>query len=124
MNFQGFFFEREDVALPGFSKFFKKSSDEEREHAQLFMGYQNKRGGKIVLQDVAKPNKNEWGSALEAVEAALELEKTVNQVRKFLLPPVLEHILLLLHFFNAAIVFQFPSITDLLLLLEKFAIYC
>ena len=45
MNFQGFFFEREDVALPGFSKFFKKSSDEEREHAQLFMGYQNKRGG-------------------------------------------------------------------------------
>ena len=124
LKFQGFFFEREDVALPGFSKFFKKSSDEEREHAQLFMGYQNKRGGKIVLQDVAKPNKNEWGSALEAVEAALELEKTVNQVRKFLLPPVLEHILLLLHFFNAAIVFQFPSITDLLLLLEKFAIYC
>ena len=81
MKFQGFFFEREDVALPGFSKFFKKSSDEEREHAQLFMGYQNKRGGKIVLQDVAKPNRNEWGSALEAVEAALELEKTVNQVR-------------------------------------------
>ena len=67
------------MALNGFSKFFKKSSDEEREHAQLFMGYQNKRGGKIVLQDVAKPNKNEWGSALEAVEAALDLEKTVNR---------------------------------------------
>ncbi len=44
-----------------------------------FMKYQNERGGKIVLQDVAKPNKNEWTSALEAVEAALQLEKTVNQ---------------------------------------------
>ncbi len=78
---QGYFFERDDMALMGFSKFFKKSSDEEREHAQLFMSYQNKRGGKIVLQDVAKPTKSDWGSALEAVEAALELEKTVNQVR-------------------------------------------
>ena len=43
------------------------------------MKYQNSRGGRIVLQDVAKPNRNEWGSALEAVEAALQLEKTVNQ---------------------------------------------
>ncbi len=77
---QGFFFDRDEVALMGFSKFFKKSSGEEREHAMMFMEYQNKRGGSIVLQDVAKPNKNEWGSAIEAVEAALELEKTVNQV--------------------------------------------
>jgi len=68
------------VALYGFAHFFKKNSDEEREHAQMFMTYQNKRGGKIVLQDVAKPSKSEWGSALEAIEAALELEKTVNQV--------------------------------------------
>lgn len=30
----GHHFERDDVALPGFSKFFKKQSDEEREHAQ------------------------------------------------------------------------------------------
>ena len=47
---QGFFFDRDDIALPGFAKFFKKSSDEEREHAQMFMKYQNQRGGKIVLQ--------------------------------------------------------------------------
>ena len=75
-----FHFDRDDVALEGFHKFFKKSSDEEREHAQMFMKYQNQRGGRIVLQDVNKPNKNEWGTgALEAVEAALQLEKTVNQ---------------------------------------------
>lgn len=36
-SFQAHYFERDDVALPGFAKFFKESSDEEREHAQIFM---------------------------------------------------------------------------------------
>ena len=40
---------------------------------------QNSRGGRIVLQDVSKPAQDEWGTPLEAIEAALELEKTVNQ---------------------------------------------
>ncbi|RNA39700.1 soma ferritin-like [Brachionus plicatilis] len=74
-----FYFDRDDVALPGFYKFFKSSSDEEREHAEKLMKYQNKRGGRVVLREVAKPEKDEWGSGLEALEAALELEKKVNQ---------------------------------------------
>ena len=73
------YFTRDDVALHGFAKFFKKNSDEERDHAMKLMDYQNMRGGRIVFQDIAKPNKTEWSSPLEAVEAALELEKTVNQ---------------------------------------------
>ncbi|CAG2169755.1 unnamed protein product [Oppiella nova] len=72
-------FNRDDVALPGFQKYFQESSNEEREHAQKLMDFQNKRGGRIVLQDVTKPAKEEWSSGLEAMEAALELEKTVNQ---------------------------------------------
>lgn len=43
------------------------------------MEYQNKRGGRVVLQDIPKPVRDEWGSPLEALQAALELEKTVNQ---------------------------------------------
>jgi ferritin heavy chain len=74
-----YYFDRDDVALPGLHKFFKKSSDEEREHAEKFMKYQNQRGGRIILQPVAQPNKDEWESPLVAVSAALELEKTVNQ---------------------------------------------
>ncbi len=74
------YFSRDDVALHGFAKMFKKNSDEEREHATKLIGYQNMRGGKVVFQDVARPNKSEWDSPLEAVEAALELEKTVNKV--------------------------------------------
>merc|ERR1712198_822566 len=34
---------------------------------------------KVVFQDIAKPSSMEWGTPLDALEAALELEKTVNQ---------------------------------------------
>merc|ERR1712141_597291 len=74
-----FWFDRDDVALPGFAKFFKKSSEEEREHAEKLMAYQNKRGGRIVLQNIQKPERDEWGSGLDAMQAALALEKNVNQ---------------------------------------------
>lgn len=49
---QGFYFSRDDVALPGFSHFFKENSEEEREHAEKLLSFQNKRGGRIFLQDV------------------------------------------------------------------------
>uniref|UniRef100_A0A4W6F5W5 Ferritin n=1 Tax=Lates calcarifer TaxID=8187 RepID=A0A4W6F5W5_LATCA len=47
-----FYFSRDDVALPGFSHFFKENSDEEREHAEKLLSFQNKRGGRIFLQDI------------------------------------------------------------------------
>eukprot|EP00745_Piridium_sociabile_P026349 TRINITY_DN41_c0_g1_i2.p2 TRINITY_DN41_c0_g1~~TRINITY_DN41_c0_g1_i2.p2 ORF type:complete len:173 (+),score=58.82 TRINITY_DN41_c0_g1_i2:194-712(+) len=74
-----FFFDRDDVALPGFSKFFSKSSEEEREHAEKLMKFQNMRGGRIVLQDIKKPDRDEWGTGLDAMQVALALEKSVNQ---------------------------------------------
>merc|ERR1711935_355717 len=73
------FFNRDDQALHGFASFFQKSSNEEREHGMKLMDYQSKRGGKVVFQDIAKPSSSEWGTPLQAMEAALELEKTVNQ---------------------------------------------
>ncbi|GFR61046.1 ferritin [Elysia marginata] len=74
-----FYFDRDDVALPAFFKFFKHQADEEREHAEALMKYQNLRGGKIVLQDVKKPDTNDWTSCLHAMRVALQLEKNVNQ---------------------------------------------
>merc|ERR1719435_636490 len=41
--------------------------------------FQNSRGGRVVLKDIPKPENDEWGSPLDAMKAALELEKTVNQ---------------------------------------------
>jgi len=74
-----FYFDRDDVALKGFHKYFKKASEEEREHAEKLMKFQNQRGGRIVLQNIQKPERDEWESGLTAMQAALALEKNVNQ---------------------------------------------
>ncbi|KAK7099494.1 soma ferritin-like [Littorina saxatilis] len=74
-----YYFDRDDKGLKGFHGFFKKQSHEERSHAEKLMEYQNMRGGRIVLQDVKKPETEEWGSGLEAMQAALMLEKSINQ---------------------------------------------
>ena len=60
--FQAFYFDRDDVALPGFYKYFKKASDEEREHAEKLMKFQNQRGGRIVLQPIQVNNKKTFGA--------------------------------------------------------------
>merc|ERR1711872_50678 len=73
------YFNRDDQALAGFASFFQNNSDEERSHGMKLMDYQAKRGGRVVFQDIAKPSSMEWGTPLDAMEAALELEKTVNQ---------------------------------------------
>jgi len=74
-----FYFDRDDIALPGFAKFFRENSKEEREHAEKLMEFQNKRGGRIVLQDIKKPDRDEWGCGLDAMQVAMGLEKSVNQ---------------------------------------------
>ncbi|KAI6238265.1 Ferritin [Aphelenchoides fujianensis] len=74
-----FYFDREDVAMPNLSAWCKKQSDEEREHAMKFMKYQNTRGGRLTLQPIEKPEKDEWGSPLEAFQSALALEKYNNK---------------------------------------------
>ncbi|KAF9334070.1 hypothetical protein BGZ91_011012 [Linnemannia elongata] len=66
------------VALPGLEKFFNEQSEEEREHAQHLIDYQNKRGGHAVIPSVPAPT-SEWASAKNAVESALQLEKDVNK---------------------------------------------
>jgi len=73
------YFDRDDVALHGFAKRFRENSDEERDHAEKFIKYQNMRGGRVVFQDVAKAKTDDWNSALSAVEASLELEKKVHE---------------------------------------------
>lgn len=74
-----YYFDRDDVALKGFGKYFRHNSEEEREHSEKFMKFQNQRGGRILLQDIKKPERDEWTSGLEAMKAALALEKNVNQ---------------------------------------------
>lgn len=77
---QAYYFDRDDVALPGMHKFFKYASDEEREHAMKLLKYLNKRGGRIILQDIKTPDFQGEMTAVEAMTKALELEKQVNEV--------------------------------------------
>ncbi|CAK9218066.1 unnamed protein product [Sphagnum troendelagicum] len=77
------YFDRDNVGLPGFAKYFKDSSDEEREHAEKLMKYQNKRGGRVKLQSIVMPvmdfDHPDKGDALYAMELALALEKLTNE---------------------------------------------
>ncbi|KAM0068890.1 Ferritin-1 [Helianthus debilis subsp. tardiflorus] len=77
------YFDRDNIALKGLAKFFKESSEEEREHAEKLMEYQNKRGGKVKLQSILWPlsefDHAEKGDALYAMELALSLEKLTNE---------------------------------------------
>jgi hypothetical protein len=49
------YFDRDNVALPGMAAFFKAGSEEEREHAELLMEYQNVRGGRVRLASIIQP---------------------------------------------------------------------
>uniref|UniRef100_UPI00398F8C37 ferritin, higher subunit-like n=1 Tax=Pristiophorus japonicus TaxID=55135 RepID=UPI00398F8C37 len=74
-----FYFDRDDVALCHFAEFFKEQSHEEREHAEKLMQFQNRRGGRIILSDIKKPEQDEWSNGLDAMQRALQMEKNVNQ---------------------------------------------
>ncbi|MEW5312172.1 MAG: hypothetical protein WDW38_003819 [Sanguina aurantia] len=73
------YFDRDNIGLRGFAKYFKESSAEERAHAELLMQYNSKRGGRVVLQSLITPQSEfdhaEKGDALYAFELALSLEK-------------------------------------------------
>jgi len=49
---QAWYFNRDDVALPGIHGYLKQKSKDENEHAEKLMHYQNMRGGRIVLQAI------------------------------------------------------------------------
>lgn len=76
------YFDRDIVALPGFANYFSKQSEEERDHAQEFMQYQNKRGGTVELQPIAVPEmkftmEDGTSDAVYAMDLHLQLEKFV-----------------------------------------------
>ncbi|GAQ85854.1 Ferritin [Klebsormidium nitens] len=77
------YFDRDNVALPGLAKFFRQSALEEREHAEMFIKYQNIRGGRVKLQSILAPqteyDHSDKGDALYAMELALCLEKLTNE---------------------------------------------
>lgn len=77
-----YYFDRDDVALPGMQKFFKSLSEEKLSDACKLQKYQNKRGGRVVLQDIVKPPQDVWGDAAAAMSTAMTMARRVNQAIK------------------------------------------
>ncbi|CAO2587722.1 Ferritin heavy chain [Lemmus lemmus] len=70
------YFDRDDVALRNFAKYFLHQSHEERGHAEKLMKLQNEQGGRIFLQDIKKPDRDDCENGLNAMECALRLCNT------------------------------------------------
>ena len=79
------FFRRDDIGLEKIANYFKKASEEEREHAEKLMDYQTLRGGRVVFKGVKEielsleDHIRAKSHIKEAFCLALGLEKTVNQ---------------------------------------------
>ncbi|XP_069865245.1 ferritin heavy chain-like [Dipodomys merriami] len=73
------YFSRDDVALDNFSRYFRRQSGEEREHAERLMRLQTQRGGRLRLRDIRRPALDDWQGGLQAMRRALLLERDVNQ---------------------------------------------
>ncbi|GFO36207.1 yolk ferritin [Plakobranchus ocellatus] len=88
------YFQRADVSLPGFKKFFSDASLEERDHAQQLIDYVNKRGwhaqfdkldicgfvatGTVNDECESDSSRESWQDGLMAFEDALVIERFVN----------------------------------------------
>ncbi|RFS90063.1 ferritin family protein, partial [Klebsiella aerogenes] len=50
-----------------------------REQAEQLLRFQNRRGGRVLLQNIQTLAQVAWGNGAAAMDFALKLEKTVNQ---------------------------------------------
>jgi len=71
------YFDRSDVALPGFSKYCRALSEKERGNADYFMSYLNKRGGYTEFRDIEAPTTIKWSNGLDVMYDILETEKDI-----------------------------------------------
>ena len=67
----------ESVNLPGFARWMKVQSEEETEHGMKFFHYVNERGGKVILEAIAKPAVD-YKTPMDVMKKVLEHEKKVT----------------------------------------------
>ncbi|CAM4612514.1 unnamed protein product [Lepidochelys kempii] len=77
-----FYFDRDDVALKNFAKYFLHQSHEEREHAEKLMKLQNQRGGRIFLLALLQPEKVE----VQRLDTAITFQRQQPRMEQFRCP--------------------------------------
>ena len=87
------YFDREDAALDNLSRYFKKMSEEEKEHADMLCRYLNKRGGHVVLTDIPAPSLDisMENDILDSFTKSLTLEQNIDMSLKHLYSKAEEH---------------------------------
>ena len=69
----------ESIGLEGFANFFKVQVQEEHFHAMKFFDYVNERGGRVILEAIARPQ-IEFKSPVEIFEIAYKHEQYVTKL--------------------------------------------
>nr|KAF6378135.1 hypothetical protein mMyoMyo1_005359 [Myotis myotis] len=64
----------DESVQPCFATFFEDQADMKRENGKEFLEYLGKRGNKICLPVFKRPEIENWGTGLRALECALDLE--------------------------------------------------
>ncbi|XP_036106632.1 ferritin, heavy subunit-like [Molossus molossus] len=70
----------QDTGAPLFAAFFEDQAEVKREHAKQFLRYLRKRESKICLPVIKRPDIDNWGTGIQALECALELENKVTNL--------------------------------------------
>jgi ferritin len=69
----------QSTSLKGFAAWMRAQAKEELMHAMKFYDFTNERGGKVILEAIAKPESS-WTSPLAVFEAVLRHEKHVTSL--------------------------------------------
>ncbi|XP_078387948.1 ferritin heavy chain B-like isoform X2 [Cetorhinus maximus] len=77
-----YYFDRDDVALKNFAKFYLEQSLEEQEHAAKLMKFQNQRGGRIILKDIKLCEFLESNYLNEQIEAIKKLGDHITNLKR------------------------------------------
>ncbi|XP_058391194.1 ferritin light chain-like [Diceros bicornis minor] len=74
-----FYFEGDDVAVEGVGNFFRELAEEKHEGAQRLLKFQNQWSSCALVQDGQKLSQDEWSGSVDAMEAAIVLEKNLKE---------------------------------------------
>ena len=76
LDFSNYYY---DEGLEGFGNWYKVQAQEERDHALLFMDYLQQNGVEVVLEAIAKPDK-EFKAFIDPLKAGAEHERLVTSL--------------------------------------------
>ncbi|XP_040340954.1 soma ferritin-like [Herpailurus yagouaroundi] len=76
----GSYYYDEETEAPLYLPFFEDQIEVKKEHAKQFITYLREHRSKICLPVIKRPDIDNWGTGIQAIESALQLENTLNKL--------------------------------------------